>query len=441
MYSILFLCYIYFVEDLGHEAQILHTVLMNNNKLAFYPEELFDLFTLRYTDVPEKNIFYDAIIFELEQVKDKKVLKEILAFSELEYNGERFASVNRANPYQSFAKVRTLKQKIHNEPVIAPCELFGIMKFAKQVDFADLYGMYKELTTYELDNFKKVERTFERFEGSRIVQDKYLSYEVRPEQYISGEREKNRLINLFEIFARKDLTMRLESNPDTGKELPEKQKKEYKVRDFLAAIKFAKDANLASETSLVRDFEIADELIKRNKKKNVLSRYFQGDISILEVKAELKIDEIFEFEFFGIKPKVDHMEVIVNFAIQNGYVASRETISPELIEYVLITGNEEIIEQFNSGKIGVNKFEEKLGFDSDFAEMFFDFSKIDIGSIETELLEAKKSSVGKKKLNHRLKLIVLLYCYVVEGQIPCGPKNRIPKRNKALKTSILKTLV
>ena len=61
--------------------------------------------------------------------------------------------------------------------------------------------------------------------------------------------------------------------------------------------------------------------------------------------------------------------------------------------------------------------------------MFFDISKIDINLIESELLEAKKSTIGKKKLNPKLKLIVLLYCYVVEGQIKCGPKNRVPKRN------------
>ena len=301
--------------------------------------------------------------------------------------------------------------------------------------------MYKSLTSCELDKFKKVIRMFERFEGSRILKDKYLCYEVRPQQYISGEREKNRVIKLFEIFTRKDLTMRLESDLKTGKELTEKKKKEYNVRQFLSAIKFVKDAKLAGETTLIRDFEIADELIKRDKKKNVLSRYFQGDITIPEVKVELKIDETFEFEFFGIKPKVDHKEVLVNFAIQNGYATSRELISAELIENLLIPGNEEIIEQFNSGDIGINKFEEKLGFNSDFAEMFFDISKIDIGSIEAELLEAKKSSVGKKKLNHRLKLIVLLYVYVVEGQIECGPKNRVPKRNKALKPSILRTLV
>ena len=442
MYSILFLCYIYFVEDLGYGALKNQIQLMDNNKLGFYPEELFVLYITRFTQSPAKDIFFDAIRFELDQIKDKRVFKELLEFSELEYNGESFYSVNTANPYQSYAQIRKIKQKIHTEPVISPIELFGLYNLAKQqVDFADLYGVYKEITSRELDKFNRVERTYDRFEGSRIITEKYLSYEIRSKQYISGEREKSRLLNWFEILAGKNLEMILKTDLRTGKVLPEKKTKKYNVRQFLSAIKFAKDAKLAGETTLIRDFEIADELIKRDKKKNFLSRYYQGDITIAEVKSELKIDEAFEFEFFGVKPKIDHNEVLINFAIQNGYAESRESISTELLEKILLPGNEEIIEQFNLGEIGIDKFEKKLGFDSNFAEMFFDFSKIDIGSIEAELLEAKRSSVGKKKLNQRLKLIVLLYCYVVEGQITCGPKNRIPKRNKALKTSILKTLV
>lgn len=443
MYCVIFLFYIYFVEDLGYGGLVDDNQLIRNNKLGFYPEELFVLYIARFQNTAGKNIFFETIKFELDQIKNnKRFLKELLDFSELEYCGERFLSVNKANPYQNFGQIRNLKQKIHNEPVSLPLEYFGIYNLSKQeLDFVDLYGMYKKLTSLELDKFNKVERNYETFEGSRIVKGKYLSFEVRPNQCVSGEREKSRLLNWVEILAQKNLEMILKSDLKTGKDLMEKKRKKYNVRQFLSAIKFAKDAKLASETTLARDFEIADELIKRDKKKNVLSRYYQGEISILEVKAELKIDEEFESEFFGIKPKIDHKEVLINFAIQNGYAESRELISMELIENVLLPENEEIIEQFNSGEIGVNKFEEKLGFESKFGEMFFNFSKIDIGSIEAELLEAKRSSVGKKKLEHRLKLIVLLYIHVIEGQIPCGPKNRVPKRNKALKTSILKSLI
>ena len=128
----------------------------------------------------------------------------------------------------------------------------------------------------------------------------------------------------------------------------------------------------------------------------------------------------------------------MNFAIQNGYAECEEKISTDLIENVIISGNEELIERYNSGEISDEQFERKLGIE-ELTEMFFDLSKIDISSIEENLLEVKKTTAGRKKIQN--KMIVLLYCYIIEGQIACGPKNRVPKRNKALKTSILKTLI
>ena len=436
MYSILFLCYIYFIEDLKCTDQINRTQLINNNKMGFYPEELIVLFVSRFTEIPEKNIFYDSIIFEFKQIKDKKVLKEILEFSELDYQDGRFYSVNQANPYQNFAQIRKLKQEIHDEPVISPIELFGIMKFARQIDFADLYTMYKELISYELEKFKRAERKFERFAGSTIVEDKYFCYEILPQQYIAGEREKKRVIQLVELLAQKNLTMILDSELETGKELTNKKKaKEYNVRQFLSAIKLAKDANLISETTVIRDFEIADALIKRDKRRNVLSKYFIGTVTIEEAKAKLGIDETFEYEFFGIKPKVNHKAVLMKFAIQNGYVDGEDKIPLTLVEEVIISGNEEVIERYNSAEINDKEFESMLGIEG-FAEMFFDLSKVDISSIEEILLKEKKTTAGRKKIKN--KMIVLLYCYIIEGQIACGPKNRVPKGNSALKPSNLK---
>ena len=439
MYSVLFLCHIYFIEDLRQGNQINDTQLINNNKMGFYPEELFVLFVSRFTQTLEKNIFYESIVFEFDQIKDKKILKEILKFSELEFKDGRFYSVNQANPYQNFAQIRKLKQKIHNEPVISPVELFGIFGFVKQIDFSNLYEIYKTLTSYELGELKTVQRKFERFEGSKMVEFEHSCYEISPEQYyIAGEHEKARIIHLLKVLAKKNLTMILGCDLDTGNELPDDQKVEYNVRQFMGAIKFVKDANLVGETTVTRDFEIADELIKRDKKSKVLSKYFMGAVTVEEVKAKLRIDETFEFEFFGIKPKVDHKTVLVNFAIQNGYAEGEEKISTDLIENVIISGNEEIIERYNSGEISDEQFERKLGIE-EFTEMFFVLSKIDISLIEENLLEVKKTTAGRKKIQN--KMIVLLYCYIIEGQIACGQKNRVPNRNKALKTSILKDLI
>jgi len=187
-----------------------------------------------------------------------------------------------------------------------------------------------------------------------------------------------------------------------------------KITDLLYACHQAAAAGKAFRHTLerirARYIEIADELIKRDKRSKVLSKYFMGAVTIEEVKVKLRIDEVFEFKFFGIKPKVDHKTVVINFAIQNGYAEREEKVSHDLIENIIISGNEEIIERYNSGEISDEQFETELGIKG-FAEMFFDISKVDISSIEENLLEVKKTTAGRKKIEN--KMIVLLYCYVV----------------------------
>lgn len=443
MFSELFLCYFYFIEDMikvGDELKVNYEKSYNNNKLGLYPEELFVLFVSRFKEAPEKSIFFDCICFEFNKIKDKKLFKEVLEFSELEYKDEKFISINVANPYQSFGRVRGIKQRIHQEPAVTPIEYFCMSIMANQLDFGDLYNMYKLLKIHELEEFDTAENHFEKFEGSRIYNAPYKCYEIRAGQHIAGEEEKARIINLVEIYAHKNLTMSLKFKLDTEEQL--KKAKDYNVKQFLGVLKFVNDANLAkiSETSLFRDFEIADKMIKKDKK-GIFVKYFSGDLSIEDVKSKLKIDEAFEFEFFGIRPKTEPKEIISRFAIQNGYIESKEEIDDGLLEEVIIPGNEEIIESYATGDLDNDEFERKLGIDSEFATMIFNLSKVDISMIEEKLLQVKKSTIGKNKFNHELRMLVLLYCYIVEGQIACGPKNRVPKRNKALKPSILKTLV
>ena len=439
MYAILFFSYIYFVEDLGYGGRVNDEMLEKNNKFGFYPEELFILYASRFSELPEKSIFYDSICFELSQIDDKKLLKEILEFSELDFSANKFTSVNIANPYQTFGKVRKLKQDIHIEPSISPLEYLSITNMINKLDIADVYVLYKKLINCELADLNKIERTIERFEGSRLLKCKYNCYEVVPERLISGEREKNRIIKLVEILCSKNFTMSLKSDLITGEDT--EKEKVYHLREFFGAIKFVKDAYSITGTTIVRDFEIVDELIKKAKRKKILSKYYQGTASIEEVKEALGIDETFEVEFLGIKPEINLTEVISNFAIKNGYVESKKEINVELIEDVILPGNEELIKRYHEGEFNDEKFERKLGLDSEFAEMFFNLSKVNIELIEERLLEVKKTSSGKRKMDNCYKMIVLLYIYLVEGQIPCGPKNRTPKRNKGLKTSILKDII
>ena len=445
LYAVLHLGYYYFAEDFAcfgvgenQSYRIDYTKLENNNKMGFYPEELFALYMSKFSETPNQNILYEMIVFEFENIRDEKTLKEVLEFAELDIEKGSFISINEANPYQNFGKIRGIKRKLHYEMGFFPLEIFSMKEFTEKVDWGALFTVYKILRTNELEELKKVEKPCIKFEGSRVFNSTCLCYEVTENNFIGGEVERRRLIRAVELFAGKSLTLYLNQSIKTRKTL--KRPKKYNIGQFISAIKFANKAKLVESTTIERDFEIADKLLKMDKE-SVLTRYGFGEVTIEEVKSKLGIDEAFEFEFFGIKPKIDHKEVIVNFAIANGYVKSREEIDFELIETLIISGNEEFIEQYNSGEIDDKNFKKQIGFNEDFSQMFFNLSKVDIASIEEKLLEVKKSTVGKKKIDHNLKLIVLLYCYIMDGQVACGPKKRVPKRNKALKTSNLKGLV
>ena len=452
MYSVIFFGYIYFAEDFtlyktveGIEPRIDYVRVNNNNGKGFYPEELFVLYLTKFTATPEKSFFYDVIWDEIAKIKerDQNLYKEILKFGELGIENGRFVSKNTANPYQNFGKIRGIKQKVHCEPGSCPIECFTIKSVAAEIDWGDLYAMYKNLKYHDLKDLKQREEKFTRYEGSRLIKDTQVCYEVIPETIIGGEYEKGRYIRLVETFKAKGLSMYL--NYDLKSENKLKKPKKYDVSHFLSAIKFVKEANLVSgETTVQRDFEIADMLIKRDKKR-ILCNYSAIGLTTDEVKLKLGIDETLEFEFFGIKPKIEHKDVIAKFALENGYIESEDEINEEnnqnLIQELIISGNEELIERYSSGEIDDEKFKKKIGFTEEFAEMFFNLSKVNTALIEEKLLEVKKSTVGKKKFDSNLKLVILLYCYIMDGQITCGPKNRVPKRNKALKTSILKTLV
>lgn len=447
LYAALYLGYYYFTEDFAcfgsdKKIRVDYAKLQNNNKMGFYPEELFVLYMSKFSETPNKNILYEMILFELSHIKDKKILKEVLEFSELDIENGKFVSLNKANPYQNFGKIRGLKMKLHYEVGYFPIEIFGMKEHAEELDLASLFTIYKILRTNELKELKEIEIPCVKFEGSRIYKSTYLCYEVTEKNFIGGEIERERCIRAFELFAGKSLTLYLRQSLKTRKEL--KRPKKYNMGQFLSAIKFVNEAKLVEATTIERDFEIADKLLKMDKE-GTLTRYGFGEISIQEVKSKLGIDEAFEFEFFGLKPKIDHKEVIAKFALKNGYVESESEIIEEnnqkLIENLVIYGNEEFIEQYNSGEIDEKNFKEQIGFNEDFSEMFFNLSKVDVTLIEEKLLEVKRSTIGKKKFDSKFKLIILLYCYIMDGQIACGPKNRVPKRNKALKTSILKTLV
>ena len=139
---------------------------------------------------------------------------------------------------------------------------------------------------------------------------------------------------------------------------------------------------------------------------------------------------------FGIKHLESPVDAVKRFATENGFATS-ENISNELVENVLIAHNEKLWERFSSGELSSEKIIEKLGLDKSIAEMYFNLQKVDIPLIEEKLQELKNKRATAKEMKKQ-SLTINLYCYIIEGQIACGIKNKIPKGSKRLKPSILK---
>lgn len=447
MYFVIYFGYYYFVEDYSaipgnsDELQVNYAKAHENNKYGFYPEELFSLYIAKVNSFDDESVFYDIIFFDISDLekKDKRLFKEVMKFAELTFSNEEFDSVNKVIPNQTFADVRKIKNSLHREPGMFPLEIFAEKEIVNKLNLIDFYTIFKLLKTRELEGFERVECELKLIEGSRTVTKTHLCYQVVPGLHVAGPAEKARFIRLMEYVAGRGLTMAINTKANGE---PRKRLKKYNMRQFINAIQFANDADyLTSETDVKTDFKVATLLIKMDKNKDLMEYSREDENAVENMKSSLGIDKQFEFEFLRVKKPVVLEDVVARFALKNGYVESVEQIDTSLIQEVIIPGNEKLLEEYDEGKIKDAKLKKKIGFSEEFSKMFFRLQEINVSAIEDKLLEVKKTTLVGKKIDDDLKLLVLLYCYIIEKQIPCGLKNRVPKRNKTLKPSNLRKII
>ncbi len=442
VYMIIFSDYHFFAEDYSvvtyKDLEPVRLVndslaLENNSRKSFYPEELFFLYEYKISPYKEDGILYDAVVHEICKL-DKKLRKELLEFAELKLDGGRFISENKASLNQSFSNVRKLKMKINMESGVYPVELFSCKQIFAEWDLGMLYYVYKTLKNIDIKTCQQKERILKVFEGSRIVMKNFPYYHIIEDLDVSGETEKERFIYFFEYLAKENFVFNVKYIGDD--ELPETRKME--VGMFFSAIKFACEMGYITESSdISREFEIAELLIKKDCGK-LLLLYLKGEISGEELKKELGIDKEYEKEVLQFTKPETIEEAAIRFAVKNGATESEGL--KKLVNEFLIPANESAFGKFAAGEIDEEALKEQIGFDLEFTEMYFDLTKVNIQLIEARLLTLKHG-MAKKNEMRKMSLVINLYCYIIEGQIPCGPKNKVPKRNKSLKLTNLRALV
>lgn len=447
MFSVIYFGYYYFLEDMtfkrtvdgGIDTGINYDKVLTLNKAMFNPEELFVLWDYKLASFSKGGLIYKIVDMEISSL-DKRTRKEVLEFGELKLNPDKgFESVNQTVANQNFGMVRNIKKNVHTEPGVFPFEIFSCKDMFIKVDFNDLYSIYKALRSFDIESFPTRDRELIIYEGSRLVKKAHTCYEIVKDMDVAGPIEAGRFVRLMELAMTMDYNIPIRHN-ESGEELPIEDVKFYNARKYMAAIQFAnKMEYLDAYTTVEEDFRMAEMFIEMDTS-DILPKYLLGEATEDEVKESLGIDEVFERETLGIVREAALDEAVLQYAMEQGYVEEVSDTTMQFITELVIPGNEEIFQEYIEGGIDVETLERKIGFEPEFAEMYFDAGKVDFALLEGKLQDMKRSMADKKKLQ-RSALTISLYCYVVEGQIPCGPKNKVPKRNKGLKPANLKALI
>lgn len=439
-YIIIFFEYHFFVEDFSYiqqgneqpEKVINKQLFQANNKKAIYPEELFFLndMCIRYY---QKGIMYGTIAEEIKLL-DKRLRKEVLEFAELSLLPDgRFTSTNLPAKSYTFGSVRKLKMQANPVRGYYPIDAFFDKGLIEAWDFGAMYKLYRSVKTHLLEEYPKVKFPVVECQGACLFEGEIEIFKISAEEMFSSEQECKRFIRYVEYLISQDCILDVQYVLENG----EIENRPLSVADFMGAVKFAKISEYLTEDSVQQDFDVANILLTRAGESSIWSEYQKDEISFEEVKETLKIDATFEKEVLHFKKKETPEETARRFAEECGF----PDYDMELLTNVLLSGNEVLFEKYSAEEIDIQKLKKQLGYDDDFADMYFQLKAVDISAIEQRLLEIKKSFSGKSATIQKNRLLVNLYCYLVEGQIPCGIKMKAPKRNKALKPKNLRALI
>lgn len=442
MFVLFFGAYFFFAEDYvwfpgSKNGDISFPKAMQVNKLNIYPEEMFYLYAALVKKYSDGSFLYDAIVGEI-RVLDKKLRKEVLDVAELRFAGDVLISVNEKHSANyTFGYVRDIKTKMFPCCGYFPNELYVVTDMWKTLEFGELYNVYKRLTENEFSSFESTFREMPHIEGRKFLRKKLEFKQIAPSVEMSCEEEAQKYVRFIEYLERNNFTMPIDLTNE------EKQKvftEQVEIGKFFAFLRFAHTVEYLEERSNASDeYSMYLTLMELDPEGEHFGAYMRNEISEEELKNRLGITREFEEKVLGIKHVETPMQTVKRFATEQGYV-SEEEFSEALAENVLILGNEKLWERFSLGEITATKLLEKLGFDMEIVEMYFNLSKVDIQIIEQKLQELKTKRASAKEMK-RNALTITLYCYIIEGQIACGPKKKAPKGNKRLKPENLKKLL
>ena len=435
LYTIMIRNTYYFPDDCGiiNQKVDINVILMkSNNKRILLPEELFSLYDYVLNSFLDENVLFDRIMEELE-LFDTRIRKELLSCFGLRYENNTLTSTTALKTC-TYGTLRNIKYALFPTPEAINMDLFFYKDFQQNFDFSEIYQIYKSVQEKPYTAFP--EEKFYRFyvSGSEVIKKEFSMYHCGDKLSISGDDELNRIRRFINYSIKHVLKTKVAFTIAGSKE-------EYEmtliVPSFFAFLDFVHEVgyiDYSAEASL--EFSMYLTFLSQENASEMLKKYISGDLSAKQLCKELNLDSVFK-EDFDIESPCDPLEVIKDFALEQGYVENEECISDALVSAIIVDGNEELITNFAHGQITAEKLANKLKIESGLESMYFSLPAVDSLILENTLLDVKSSRSGDLTKH---SLTVKLYCYLIDNQVKCGKKPRVIKGNKRLKLSNLKAL-
>ena len=448
-YFIFFAAGEFFTEELAYKNGVLgvnYTICDQLNKRAVHPEEMFLLYSMMGKTA---KVRYGAIQHELSLI-EPKLKKKLLEMSELSTS----TSPNTYGTTYKFKDYRALKSQIHQEHCISSLSMFAVKEVFLPCGFQQFMSTLLVLLLHPLSEFETATRKIRTFENGTLVHRdaQHLVYKDSfcGELHICGEKEKKRYFDLFKYMADKDMSLKgLAYNLETGDPIPDHEF-EWQVYYALALFgiqrKYITPEMSMPDTLTVIDklteFYSYDDKAQAMTIRMAIQAYWFSERTTEDANTlatMMGIDATFEEEKLGIVREKTPEEIVLKFAEDNSISINNMEQTLDMINGFWIPNFGEAITAF--GKTNDETvFKKKIGFDSEYASAYFNLADVNIKKIQEKLLDLKRYRAKAKEMQAN-GLLIGLYCYLLEGNIPCGPKNRAPERTKALRPENLKAFI
>lgn len=437
--------YQYVMVDESSPITVIDSLVKNNNHLLLTPEDLEIIYNRTFAKLTDKSWIYDSILYEINLL-DKKTREDFLDFAELSEVDGKFISVNRATKFQTFGEVRKIKKKAMKEPTFFPANVFADKKLINLFEFYGLYSIMKILSNVDFSDLPKESKIGFISEGSLVRKVEYNTYLLQYKSFsydlpVAGEVEKGRLFALINTLVKYEYQFPIETKTDDSEE---KNIEYINFGHYMAAYKYAfAKGYITIESDLEYDFQVLSEIVELPGAKSHLIKLWYEEESISDFESNLEIDiETIDQMFWETKesflPVEEEVTAVINFAVASKCISdSHNEIADAtiMLDAYLPILKQDFLDYSKDNNL--KNLKKKIGFNEDFSKMYFNLRNVKVTQIEEKLLDLKRNPANIK----HSKLLILLYVWLVDNQIPCGVKNKPIKRKKNLKPEILSNLV